>query len=139
MSFSKKTAARRTALQALYQWLMTDAGISDIENQFKDSQDLSRVDIDYFHELISQATAQFEPLKEMLSDDVDRPFDEITPVEKAILLIGSYELVNKIEMPGRVVINESVNAAKKFGADQSHRMINGVLDRIAKRVRPNEF
>lgn len=132
-----RTKARRSALQALYQWQMTGQDPVDIEKQFKIEQEMDHVDLEYFSLLLFEIPRHVSELNDYLVPLLDRPLKEIDPVELAVLRIGAYELSHQLEVPYRVVINEAVELAKRFGAEQSHKYVNGVLDKIAHLVRPD--
>jgi N utilization substance protein B len=134
----KRSWARRYALQALYQWQMTGQDVKVIVAQFLTDQDMSRADIAYFQELLQQVVIRVSTIEVFLTPFLDRPLVQIDPVEKAILWIAGYELSNRFDIPYRVIINEAVELAKKFGAEQSHRFINGVLDKAARQLRTQE-
>lgn len=127
--------SRRFALQALYQWQLTAQDVGVIDAQFIADQDLSKADVAYFQELLHQIPARCQALDTALATCVDRPLAQLDPVERAILWIGAYELAYRSEVPYRVAINEAIELAKRFGAEQSHRFVNGVLDRLGKRLR----
>lgn len=131
--------ARRLAVQALYTWQMSGQDLVDIEGHYSLDHDMSKVDTEYFRELLHKVPAHLNELDEHISPLLDRPVDEVDPVERAILRMGSYELAFRLDVPYRVVINEAVNLAKTFGADQSHKYINGVLDGVAKKLRAVEI
>ena len=133
-----RSKARRCALQALYQWQMAGQDLGDIESQFLNEQDLGGADLGYFSELLRSIPRQTTELDEQYRPFLDRAVDELDPIELAILRIGAYELMRHPEIPFRVVINEAVELAKTFGADQSHRYINGVLDKAARELRAVE-
>lgn len=133
-----RTHARRCAVQALYAWQMTGLQLDEIERQFHDKWELGKSDLDFFRELLYQIPEQVDTLDETLAEFVDRSLDAIGPVERAILRIGAYELSNRPDVPYKVVLNESINLAKMFGASQSHKYINGVLDKIAHKQRALE-
>ncbi|GGY74273.1 N utilization substance protein B [Cellvibrio zantedeschiae] len=131
--------ARHYAMQALYQWKMAGASINAIEAEFRVDNDMSNVDLEYFHEILhgvpehlSDLEATFEPFL------VERALTELDPVTEALLRLSTYELKFRIDVPYKVVINESVSLAKKFGAEDSHKFINGVLDKTAAVVRAVE-
>lgn len=134
-----RTKARRAALQALYQWQLAGQAISDIKTQFYGEQDFSSIDQEYFEELIETIPKSVSELNDYIIPFIDREVSGLDPVELAILRIGCYELRFRIDIPYRVVINESVELAKRFGADQSHKYINGVLDKIAHELRSAEI
>ncbi len=130
--------ARRAALQALYQWQMTAQDPADIERQFREEQDMGRVDAEYFHDLVHGVAAGVEALDAHLAPLLDRPIPQVDPVERAILRLAAYELAERPEVPYRVVINEAVDIARRFGAEQGHRYVNATLDRLARQLRPLE-
>lgn len=136
---SPRSQARRVALQALYQWQMTNLAVLEILKQFSEDGYLEKMDFDLFKELLYSVSEQSEQLDAMYSDFIDRDLKRLDPVERAILRIGSYELRSKIEIPYRVVINEAVELAKRFGAEESHKFVNGVLDKVAKQARSVEM
>ena len=134
-----KTNARQCAVQALYQWQMTGQNLSLIEIQFHEEGYLKEAQKKYFEELFHGVPKQLDVIDAALTQFVDRPVDKVDPVERAILRIGTYELINRLETPYRVIINESVNLAKYFGADGSHKYINGILDKVAQIQRKSEI
>ena len=134
-----RTNARKAAVQALYQWQMTGQNLSEIERQFLEEERLKDAQRNYFTELFYGVPKNLEAIDQALSEFVDRPVDNIDPVERAILRIGTYELLNRLDMPYKVVLNESINLAKYFGADGSHRYVNGILDKIAQQKRAIEI
>jgi transcription antitermination protein NusB len=136
---STRTNARKAVVQALYQWQMTGQSLIDIEQQFVDDERLKNVQKSYFKELFHGVPSCLDALDEILTEFVDRPVDTIDPVERAILRMGVYELLHRPEMPYKVVINESINLAKCFGADGSHRYVNGILDKVAQQKRAVEI
>lgn len=136
---SARKKARRFALQALYQWQIAKGNIADIEAQFRADNNMKKVDVDYFHELLHKIPAQVDSLDQAFEPYLDRKLDELGVVEISALRIGSYELCHRLDVPYRVVINEAVDLAKTFGAEQSYRYVNGILDRLAKQVRKAEI
>lgn len=126
-----RSAARQRVLQALYQWQMTGQNIATIENQFLDEEDMRRADIPYFQQLLHDIPAYVDTLDNLFSQLLDRKVVHLDPIELAILRIGCYELRYCPDIPWRVAINESVELAKKFGAEQSHKYVNGILDKVA--------
>lgn len=131
--------ARHYAMQALYQWYMADGTLGDIEVQFRTEYDFANVDIEYFQALLHGVPQQLDEIEAIFSPLLDRPVDELDPIERALLRMGIYELKERIDVPYRVVINESVSLAKKFGATDSHKFVNGVLDAAARRLRQAEI
>lgn len=131
--------ARHYALQALYQWEIAKHPINEIEAQFLLDNDMTHVDTEYFGELLhgvpgnlNDLQAQFEPL-------LDRKLKDLDPIELTLLRMGVYELLHRIDVPYKVVINESINLAKRFGATDGHRYINSVLDKVAATARKIEI
>jgi N utilization substance protein B len=134
-----RSQARHHAVQALYQWQMTGQNIKDIHNQFLEEQDVKEFDVNYFETLLRGIPANLTGLDEILGPFLDRSIESVDPVERAILRLGTYELQNHLEVPYRVVINEGVELAKVFGAEQGHKYVNGVLDKIAHKLRSQEI
>ncbi len=129
-----RTRARHRILQALYQWELTQHDLHDIEKHFHEDQDMRRVDIEYFKELLHEIPKQKEAIDAKLEPLLDRPIDQLDPIEINILRIAAYELIKRIDIPYKAIINEAVELAKAFGAEDSHKFVNGVVDRIADRV-----
>ena len=130
--------ARRLAVQALYEWQMTGTSEAEIKTRFLEDKKDKTVDKPYFQELIGGVIEQSKELDELIRPLVQRPLDEIDLVEHAILRLSTYELKNRVDIPYRVVINEGVELAKTFGADQGHKFINGILDKLAASLRAIE-
>lgn len=126
------------AVQALYSWQIADQPVSDIEAQFRTDNDFAKVDGAYFHELLTGVPRNLTELDEHLGLVLDRPFKDVDPIELAILRIGVYELTRRIDVPYRVVINEGIEMAKTFGATDGHKYVNGILDKLAPRLRSAE-
>lgn len=133
-----RRAARRALLQALYQWQLADASAHDIELYFLAHQKMDKVDRPYFSELLKGIIHQPDELEEVLSQVLDRKVSELTPVERSILYIGCYELKHRLDIPYRVVINEGVELAKDFGAQDGFKYVNGVLDKLSYKLRKAE-
>ena len=131
--------ARAAAVQALYQWHMTRQDPAEIESQFladRLAEDAPAVDRSFFRELLHGVVGAVERLDRRIEPLLDRPVAQVDPVECAILRIGAFELVERKEIPTGVTINEAVELAKTFGGENGHRYVNGVLDRLARDVRP---
>jgi transcription antitermination protein NusB len=133
-----RSIARKLAMQALYQWLLTQQSAAEIKQQFLESEDSAGVDREHFEELVGGCIARHEELTAALKPFIDRPLDQLDPVETAILMIGMFELRHRVDIPYRVVINEAVDLCKRFGATDAHKYINAVLDRVAREVRAAE-
>ena len=139
---SARRRAREFALQGVYAWLLRgdhghqDAG--DIDAHIRDSEDFGDADAEWYKTLLHGVLRDAALLREGFVPYIDRPLDELSPVEHGILLIGSYELRNHIEVPYKVVINEAVELAKEFGGTDGFKFVNGVLDKLAADLRPLE-
>jgi len=133
-----RSLSRRLALQALYQWQMTGQTFSELRNQFATDEGYPDVDPEYFQQLLQGVLESASELDTMLGEWLDRPVTQLDPVEHAVLLIGLQELRQHPEVPYRVVLNEGVELAKKFGATEGHKFINAVLDRAARQLRGAE-
>lgn len=131
----KKPSARRRArectVQALYSWAVSGNPAEQVELAFVLDQDMDGVDKPYFRKLFRQTVENIEAVDFSISPYIDRAFDELDPIETAILRLAVYELHFELDVPYKVVINEAIEVAKVFGADESHKYINGVLDKIA--------
>lgn len=130
--------ARSLAVQALYSWQLAGQPLNEIEAQFRVDNDFSDVDGAYFQELLHGVPRLKTELDEAFGPCLDRPLDEVDPVELAILRLSAYELRNRVDVPYRVVINEGIELAKVFGATDGHKFVNGVLDKLAPRLRAAE-
>ena len=128
--------ARRALVQAIYQWQMTRAGVRQIEAEFDDA--LKKADREYFREALEHVALRSDSLDGLLSPLLDRSVDALDKVELAVLRLGAYELSERLDIPYRVVIDEGVELAKTFGAEDGHKYINGVLDRLARDLRALE-
>jgi N utilization substance protein B len=133
-----RRVARSLAMQALYQWHMAGQALNEIEAQFRVDNDFSGVDAAYFQEILHGVPAQKAELDELLRPFLDRPLEELDPVELAILRLSGFELRNRLDVPYRVVINEGIELAKVFGATDGHKFVNGVLDKLAPLLRAAE-
>ena len=125
-------------MQALYQWHMAGASLTDIEAEFRSDYDFSHVDLAYFQALLHEIPAQIDSLEAGLETLLDRDLDELDPIERTLLRMGAWELSERLDVPYKVVINEAVALAKKFGATDSYKYINGVLDKAAHQLRKVE-
>jgi len=131
--------ARERSLQALYQWDVSGTDASDVRQQILERQDMSRVDVDYFRQLYDGVSQDVDAVDEALSLALDRTIEELDPIERCILRLCTFELQNCPDIPVRVVINEGVEITKRFGADQGHKYVNGVLDKLAYKLRSTEL
>ncbi len=126
-------------MQALYQWHMTAYDLAEIESQFRADYNFEKVDLAFFQDIVHQVPANLVELQAAFVPHLDRDIAELDPIELSLLRLGSYELLKRIDIPYKVVINESVALAKKFGAADGHKFINGVLDCVARDVRTVEI
>jgi len=136
---SARKKARVLTLQALYQWSLTDEQLTAVEQQFIEHNDMAKVDAEYFHELLFTIPKQLEQLDEAITPFLDRAMKDLTRIERIVLRIASYELMYRLDVPYRVVINEAVELAKGFGATDGHKYVNGVLDKLAAKLRSTEI
>ena len=138
MKPSPRRKARELAVQAVYSWQLSQNNLAEIETNFLTENSARRFDIVYFQQLFRGVSTQVSSIDEKISPHVDRPLVDVDPVEKAILRVAVYELSDCRDVPYRVIINEAIELAKSFAADDSHKFVNGVLDKVVKLVRPNE-
>lgn len=138
---SERRVARKLALIAIYQWQMTDNSYQDIYlglQEDKDlSQDMKKADMAFFQALTKCAMEKTEKIDAALEPFLDRKPEHLDQIERAVLRLATCELMNQPEVPYKVIVNESVNLTKKFGADQAHKFINGVLDKVGEKLRPD--
>jgi len=139
MKVSARSRARQLAVQGLYEWHLSENKIDDIATQCLDAKRGKNIDETYFEELIYKVSSMADELNKLLAPHLSRAIDEIDPVERAILQLSAYELTQKIDIPYKVVINEAIELAKTFGAEQSHKFVNGILDKLAEQSRSVEF
>lgn len=132
VSPSMRHKARHFAMQAIYQWQMTKQSPSDIEKQFLEDQPVRGADLDYMHDLILGVVSNYQYLDEIYSPYLSRPLEDLDYVDKAILRLASFELRFRQEIPYKVVINEAIILAKEFAEQDSHKFVNGVLDKVQR-------
>ncbi len=134
----KRTKAREFAIQAIYQWQVSGNEIQEIIEQFLQEKNLKSFEIEYFQDLLRGVITNLDELDTALAAFIDRDIEQVDLVERAILRMAGYELIHHPEVPYRVVINEAVELAKLFGADQGHKYVNGVVDKLAQKKRAVE-
>ena len=135
---AKRRKARELVLQAMYSWQLSGLSLNNIEAQFYNEHDMDKVDSEYFRTLL-HAIPQYSPeLDQSYASLLDRPVAELDPISLAILRIGTYEMQHRLDVPFKVVINEAVNLAKSYGPTDSQKYVNGVLDKLAPRMRQIE-
>lgn len=135
---SRRSVSRKLAMQALYRWQLNSCPWQDLVQEFNQDEDMPRADRQYFRELVGGIVEGRESLDQALAGWMDRAPDLLDPIEHAVLLIGAFEMKSRLEVPYRVVINEGVGLAKRFGAQDGHKFVNAVLDRAAKALRQHE-
>ena len=131
--------ARQAAVQAIYQWQMAQTNIADIQTQFRDEHAGSKTDLEYFNRLISDVTSKLSQIDALYTPYVSNKHEDLDPIERAILRLATCELKFYLDIPYKVIINEAINLGKRYGADKSHRFINGVVDKVALDTRQLEI
>ena len=134
----KRSKAREYAVQALYQWQISGNEIKDILDQFAVEKKPKTYEVDYFQDLVRGVITNLTEIDAAIAPHIDRDIEKVDFVERAILRQSTYELMQHVEVPFRVVINEAVELAKLFGADQGHKYVNGVIDKLAQKIRALE-
>jgi len=135
---SLRHRARELAMQGIYEWRLSGKSASLIERDTRAEKSLGRYDIELFSQLLHGVIAGNEELAAQIAPHLDRAVHELSPVEYSVLMLGAYELTQHPEVPYRVVINEAVELAKTFGGSDGHKFVNGVLDKLATKVRAVE-
>lgn len=135
MKPAARRRARECAVQALYSWQLSKNDIADVEHQFLTEQDVKDVDVAYFRGLLSGAAVNAGMLDQLMAPHLSRQLDELGQIERAVLRIGLFELKMREDVPYKVAINEAIELAKTFGAEDSHKFVNGVLDKVAPTIR----
>jgi N utilization substance protein B len=138
-SKSPRRRAREFAVQGLYQWLLAGNEPREVATHLAELEGFARSDRAMFDRLWSGTTTGRPELDGLLTPHLDRAADALSPIEHAILLLGAFELASMPETPYRVVINEAVELAKSFGGTDGHKYVNGVLDKLAARLRRPEI
>ena len=137
LKLAQRRKARKLLLQAVYQWQLSAAEATDIEAQFRAAFS-GKTDWDFFHAVLPEVIQDCDKLDAWIVPCLDRQLNALDPIEKALLRLGTFELAHRQEVPYRVVINEYVELAKVFGATDGHKYINGILDKLARTLRPSE-
>ena len=133
-----RSRARRRALQALYAWQVSGTAIPQVIQQFQHEQDMEVADLEYFEALVRGVAEHRGALDERLAGYLDRGIEQVDPIERAVLRIAAFELLHRLDVPYRVVLNEAIEIAKRFGSDHGHTYVNGVLDRAGAEWRASE-
>jgi len=135
---SSRRRSRELAVQGMYQWQLSGKDPAMIAAELAETQDFGKSDAGYFRTLLNGAIDNAAKLEAEIAPFLDRAFKDLSPVERGILLLGGYELMRELEVPYRVVINEAVELAKVYGGTDGHKFVNGVLDKLATRLRSVE-
>ena len=137
IAVAQRKRARDLLVQALYQWQLGGADAKDVEAEFR-ADNGRKTDWEFFHDALSYIAGHVAEVDQSFAPYLDRDLKQLDPIETGILRLGLYELGQRIDVPYRVVINEYVDLAKKYGASESHKFINGVLDKAARKFRAIE-
>jgi len=138
MKISARGRARRLAIQSLYEWQVSQNSTDEIIATALQHQAGKNIDVSFYKELVTGTTKKSNEIDTQLTPFISRPLEEIDVVELAVLRLAAFELLHKAEIPYRVIINEAIECSKMFGAEQSHKFINGILDKFADVVRATE-
>lgn len=136
---SARKKSRKFLLQAMYQWQLNKIPANELEDQFRIDFDMKKADIEYFHALLRGILLEVGVVDKHFEPYLDRRLDELDPIELSIFRIAAYELTQRVDVPYKVVINEAIELAKLFGATDSHKYVNGVLDKLAQKCRLREL
>lgn len=131
--------ARRLIVQALYQLQFNHSSSQELELQFLEDNAMDKVDVLYFQDLLHGVVKQKEQIDAIIKPCLDRPLDDLTPIELSVLRVAVYELKNRLDIPYKVVINEALELTKTFGVQEGYKYVNGVLDKLAKELRSVEM
>jgi transcription antitermination protein NusB len=135
---SARRRSRELALQGLYAWQLSGEGASGLQTQLAQSKDFGKADSKYFTRLLEGTIGEAGALEGLIAPALDRKPKELSPVERGILLLAAFELKHAPDIPYKVVINEAIELAKEFGGTDGHKYVNGVLDKLAAKLRPGE-
>ncbi|ALL62774.1 NusB antitermination factor [Paraburkholderia caribensis MBA4] len=135
---SARRRSRELATQGLYQWLLSGSPAGEIDAQLRGAQGYDKADHEHLDAILHGVIRDSEALSADLTPCLDRPIDQLSPVERAVLLVAAYELKNHVDIPYRVVINEAVELAKTFGGSDGYKYVNGVLDKLSVKLREVE-
>lgn len=138
-AIKQRKKARQLLMQALYQWQLTAHDLRDIQQQYYTLNDMSKCDAAYFDTALFAIPKDISTLDEAFTSYLDRKITDLNPIELTIIRLGTYELLHCPEVPYRVILNETINLAKTFGADEGHKYVNGILNKVAREVRKIEI
>jgi transcription antitermination protein NusB len=133
-----RRSSRELVLQALYQWLLNGDEVQALLTQTAEKEAFARADQGFLQTLLHGVIERAPQLEEAVQPFLDRPVGQLSPIERALLLMAAYELTVSLDVPYRVVINEAVELAKAYGGTDGYKYVNGVLDKLAAQVRPSE-
>ncbi|MCP5246259.1 MAG: transcription antitermination factor NusB [Burkholderiales bacterium] len=136
---SRRRLARELVLKGLYQWRLAGGAASIIVAQLRETKEFTRADEKYFLKLFNGVFSDVNTLEETIQPFLDRPFKELSPVEFAILLLSTHELIHFLEIPYRAIINEAIELARTYGGSDGYKYVNGVLDKLAIKLRAVEI
>lgn len=139
VDLAARSRSRRRALQAIYAWQVGGNRMIQVIEQFRHEQDMEIADLEYFEDLLRGVEKYLAELDAGIRTHIDREISEVDPIERAVMRIGAYELRHRPDVPYRVIINEALEVTKRFGADQGHTYVNGVLDKLAAEWRAIEY
>jgi N utilization substance protein B len=135
---SARRRSRELATQGLYQWLLSTAPGSEIEEQLRGAQGFDKADQEHLEAILYGVIKEADTINAELQPCLDRPLDQLSPVERAVLMVAAFEFKHHLDIPYRVVINEAIELTKTFGGSDGHKYVNGVLDKLAVQLRPTE-
>ncbi|RDU96092.1 transcription antitermination factor NusB [Trinickia dinghuensis] len=135
---SARRRSRELATQGLYQWLLSGAPAGEIDAQLRGAQGFDKADQEHLDALLHGVIRESAELSADLAPCLDRPIEQLSPVERAVLLVAAFEFKHHLDIPYRVVINEAVELAKTFGGSDGYKYVNGVLDKLALKLRTTE-
>lgn len=138
MKPAERRRARQFAVQAIYQWQITQTGVTQIIEQFSVDQDMSKTDVPYFKESLVGVVQNIDSLDEKLSPYLSRQIDDVDMVDIAVLRLAMFELTYRTDVPHKVVLNEAIELAKDFATDESYKFVNGVLDKALRSLKLRE-
>ncbi|AME24180.1 MAG: transcription antitermination factor NusB [Pseudomonadota bacterium] len=135
---SARRRSRELATQGLYQWLLSGSPGGEIDAQLRGAQGYDKADQEHLDALLHGVIKEADIISAELQPCLDRPLDQLSPVERAVLMVAAFEFKHHLDIPYRVVINEAIELTKTFGGSDGHKYVNGVLDKLAAQLRPTE-
>jgi N utilization substance protein B len=135
---SARRRSRELATQGLYQWLLSGSPRGEIDAQLRGAQGYDKADQEHLDALLHGVIKEADIISAELQPCLDRPLDQLSPVERAVLMVAAFEFKHHLDIPYRVVINEAIELTKTFGGSDGHKYVNGVLDKLAVQLRPTE-